>query len=404
MSNLIHIDKEYRQWIQSLSKRFRQSQIKAAVHINQDTLRFYFELGRDIVELHSEQRWGSKFFANLSRDLKDANPEAGCFSETNLLYMKNFYLLYSPIMQITPQPGEQITITPQLGEQIFSVPWGHHKLLIDKCKGQSEKAIFYVQQTIANGWSRDMLLNIYSTDLYERHSKAITNFTKTLPDEQSDLARDITRDPYSFSFTGLLEPYNERKLKDALIANIEKFLIELGTGFAYMGREVRLQVGETEQFLDMLFYNTRLHCYERMKAANAERAKGRREYLASLDVSSFSAKERENHKKFMEMFDRREKAKAKMKGGIPDQSTIQELMEAEIQMAPIAKAQRVALARELARELGCTGEDVDTVQEAIGNIFDCTSGGGLGGLEDMMDAGGVPLCVAAYSEQNVALR
>ena len=132
------------------------------------------------------------------------------------------------------------------------------------------------------------------------------------------------------------------------------------------------------------------NAFERMKSANAERAKGRREYLASLDVSSFSAKERENHKKFMEMFDRREKAKAKMKGGIPDQSTIQELMEAEIQMAPIAKAERVALARELARELGCSGDDVDTVQEAIGNIFDCTSGGGLGSMEDMMDAGGVP--------------
>ena len=124
------------------------------------------------------------------------------------------------------------------------------------------------------------------------------------------------------------------------------------------------------------------NAFERMKAANAERAKGRREYLASLDVSSFSAKERENHKKFMEMFDRREKAKAKMKGGIPDQSTIQELMEAEIQMAPIAKTERVALARELARELGCSGEDVDTVQEAIGNIFDCTSGGGLDGMMD----------------------
>ena len=132
------------------------------------------------------------------------------------------------------------------------------------------------------------------------------------------------------------------------------------------------------------------NAFEWMKAANAERAKGRREYLASLDVSSFSAKERENHKKFMELFDRREKAKAKMKGGIPDQSTIQELMEAEIEMAPIAKAERVALARELARELGCSGEDVDTVQEAIGNIFDCTSGGGLGSMEDMMDAGGVP--------------
>lgn len=112
-----------------------------------------------------------------------------------------------------------------------------------------------------NGWSRDVLLNIYSTNLYERHSKAITNFTATLPEAQSDLAVEITRDPYSFAFTGLREPYNERKLKDALISNIEKFLVELGTGFAYMGREVRLQVGETEQFLDMLFYNTRLHCY-----------------------------------------------------------------------------------------------------------------------------------------------
>ena len=155
MSSLIHIDEEYRLWIQSLSKRFRQSQIKAAVHINQDTLRFYWELGKEIVELHSEQRWGSKFFANLSRDLKDANPDAGCFSQTNLLYMKNFYLLYSPVLQITPQSGEQMAITPQVGEQIFSVPWGHHKLLIDKCKGQPDKAIFYVQQTIANGWSRD---------------------------------------------------------------------------------------------------------------------------------------------------------------------------------------------------------------------------------------------------------
>lgn len=96
--------------------------------------------------------------------------------------MKNFYLLYSPLLQITPQTGEQITITPQLGKQIFSVPWGHHKLLIDKCKGQPEKALFYVQQTIMNGWSRDVLLNIYSTDFYERHSKAISNFTAVLPE------------------------------------------------------------------------------------------------------------------------------------------------------------------------------------------------------------------------------
>lgn len=261
MSKLIHIDSEYRQWIHSLSKRFRQSQIKAAVHVNQDMLLFYWELGRDIVRLHSEQEWGAKFFANLSQDLKNENPNAKCFSETNLLYMKNFYLLYSPLIEMTPQLEEQNAITPQLGEQLFAIPWGHHKILIDKCKGQPEKALFYVQQTIANGWSRDVLLNIYSTGLYERHNKGICNFKNTLPDEQSDLAQEITRDPYCFSFTGLREPYNERILKEALIANIEKFLVELGSGFAYMGREIRLQVGETEQFLDMLFYNTRLHCY-----------------------------------------------------------------------------------------------------------------------------------------------
>ena len=120
MSKLIHIDQDYKQWILAISKRFRRSQIKAAVHINQDMLSFYWSLGKEIVELHSEQRWGNKFFANLSHDLKEANPGAGCFSETNLLYMKNFYLLYSPLLQITPQTGEQIAITPQLGEQIFS--------------------------------------------------------------------------------------------------------------------------------------------------------------------------------------------------------------------------------------------------------------------------------------------
>ena len=184
MSKLIHIDQDYKQWILSVSKRFRRSQIKAAVHINQDMLSFYWSLGKEIVELHSEQRWGNKFFANLSHDLKEANPGAGCFSETNLLYMKNFYLLYSPLLQITPQTGEQIAITPQLGEQIkndlFSIGWGHHKVLIDKYLKQPEKALFFVRQTVENGWSRDMLLNFMSTDLYERQGKALSNFETCL--------------------------------------------------------------------------------------------------------------------------------------------------------------------------------------------------------------------------------
>ena len=287
------LDKDYLQWIKELSTRFRRSQVKASVKVNQVMLQFYWELGRDIVEKKAESRWGSGFMKNLSRDLKEVNPDATCFSETNLLYMKNFYRLYQPyiapqnVEQITqqvaeqmdnintPQPEEQFTqqaveqkentITPQLGEQIrddiFSIGWGHHKVLIDKYSKQPEKALFFVHQTVENGWSRDMLLNFMGTDLYERQGKALTNFQRTLPEETSDLARELTKDPYDFAFTGITGKYNEALLKEKLLGNITQFLVELGTGFGYLGKEYRLQVGEREQFIDLLFYNLNLSCY-----------------------------------------------------------------------------------------------------------------------------------------------
>jgi predicted nuclease of restriction endonuclease-like (RecB) superfamily len=276
MSQSINIlDKDYIQWIKDLSSRYRRSQIKASVKVNQEMLQFYWELGKDIVEKKAESRWGSGFMKNLSRDLKEVNPDATCFSETNLLYMKNFYLLYQPYMTITPQVGEQFTqqvveqgenaITPQLVEQIqsdlFSVPWGHHRFIIDKLKEQPKKALFFVHQTVENGWSRDMLLNFMGTDLYERQGHALTNFKYTLPDEASDLAQELTKDPYDFAFTGITGKYNESLLKDKLLGNITQFLVELGTGFAYLGKEYRLQVGEREQFIDLLFYNLNLSCY-----------------------------------------------------------------------------------------------------------------------------------------------
>ena len=173
------MDQDYIQWIKELSSRYHRSQIKAAVKVNQEMLQFYWDLGKDIVEKKAESRWGSGFMKNLSRDLKEVNPDATCFSETNLLYMKNFYLLYQPYLEITPQTGEQITqqvveqkentITQQVVEQIqsdiFSIPWGHHVRIIDKFKEQPEKALFFVRQTVENGWSRDMLLNFMGTDL-----------------------------------------------------------------------------------------------------------------------------------------------------------------------------------------------------------------------------------------------
>ena len=180
--------------------------------------------------------------------------------------MRYFYEMY-PDAVICPQVEDELITDanhPQLGDDlqiIFRIPWGHNKIILDKCKGNSAKALFYIRKTIENNWARDVLLNFLGTDLYERQGKAITNFTNTLPIEQSDLAQAITKDPYNFDFLTLRERYDEKELKDALIEKVNNFLMELGTGFAYMGREVRIEVGDTEKFIDMLFYNTQRHCY-----------------------------------------------------------------------------------------------------------------------------------------------
>lgn len=292
MSNLIHIDKDYKQWIQSLSQRFHQSQIKAAVHVNQEMLRFYWELGSEIVALNVEERWGDGIMQSISQDLKEALPGISGLSPTNLYYCKKWFLTYyqefinlqQPVVKIQndsdsnlQQPVVKIQETSigktetlfaaknqvlqQIVTEFFSVPWSHHIRIIDKCKKDTSKALFYVHQTFQNGWSRDVLLNFLDTDLYERSGKAITNFSTTLPAVDSDLAQQLTKDPYQFDFFKLKERYKESELKDELVNNIEKFLLELGRGFAYMGREYRLEVAGEEMFIDMLFYNVPLHRY-----------------------------------------------------------------------------------------------------------------------------------------------
>ena len=146
-------------------------------------------------------------------------------------------------------------------DDLVCLPWGHIRYIIDNCKNDLDKALFFVGKTLENNWSRAVLLNFLGTDLYERQGKAITNYPQTLPEPQGELAQQITKDPYSFDFLTLSERYVEKELKDALVANIERFLLELGQGFAYMGREYRVKIGNTEKFMDMLFYNAKLHCY-----------------------------------------------------------------------------------------------------------------------------------------------
>ena len=265
------MEQKFAEWVASLSKKFRQSQIKAAIRVNSELIAFYFELGKEISASSFKKKYGAKFFENLSRELKKELPDAKGFSIENLRAIEKFYTLYKKISQqlvVKFTNGKQLPnistdydYEQLVKERLSMIPWGHHFVIIHKCRGDVSKAWFFVNKTIENNWSRAVLLNFIDTDLYERSGKAITNFSNSLPQLNSDLANDLTKDPYSFNFLSLDDKYSEKELKDALIDNIQNFLVELGTGFAYMGREYRLQVGQTEQFLDLLFYNTSLHAY-----------------------------------------------------------------------------------------------------------------------------------------------
>lgn len=259
MGDLIHIDPEYSRWIQTIKQRYLQSQMKAVVKVNQELLYFYWQLGKDIAEMHVEDRWGKKILKNLSIDLQHDLPDVAGLSETSLGYMKRFYLLYSQIDTIRPQAAGKFD--PQAVGEIFSIPWGHQRYIIDKCYSDPQKALFFVRKAYQNSWSRDVLLNFMDTDLYEREGKAVSNFSTALPDVHSDLAQQMTRDPYCFGFLTLKENYREKELKDALTENLQKLLLELGTGFAFVGREYRLLVDNKELFVDLLFYNIPLHSY-----------------------------------------------------------------------------------------------------------------------------------------------
>ena len=281
MKPIIDLSKnnDYRSWVKELKQRYLSARLKASVEANRTLLEYYWSLGRDIANKQYANTYGSGFYKTLSHDLRSEMPEEKGFSESNIRYMYRFYQLYSQLFENLPQGVEnfaslnlprgvddfKMANLPQHAEKLFvdicSIPWDHQRRIIDKCKGDAKKALFFVRKVIENSWGRDMLLNFLGTDLYERQAKAITNFSKTLPALQSDLAQQVTKDPYVFNFLTMTDNYNERELEDALVANVTKFLVELGTGFAYMGRQYRMQVGEKEIFIDLLFYNTRIHAY-----------------------------------------------------------------------------------------------------------------------------------------------
>lgn len=283
VKNELMMPQDYKEWVKSITARYRQCQIKAAVSVNRELISFYWSLGRDIVEREAEKTYGSGFYDKLSKDLKAVFEGNSGFSSRNLRYTARFFRLYSApanLPQVVAKSDEmgndpnlpqavadsEGSNLPQLVgkldyEELFTVPWGHHRLIIDRCKEDGTKASFFVRKTIQNNWSRAVLENFLDTDLYERQGKAITNFEYALPAPQSDLAQEMTKDPYNFDFLTIREDYDEKQLKDALVDNVIKFLLELGRGFAFVGKEYPLPIEGTEERIDLLFYHLWLHCY-----------------------------------------------------------------------------------------------------------------------------------------------
>lgn len=262
-------NEQYISWILDLKQKIQQSQIKAAIQVNSALIEMYWDLGKEISERNFENTYGSGFFSQLSKDLRIEFPEIKGFSESNLKYCKRFYLFYNQENTIRHQVGDEFTnednqnrqqVVDELINNIFLVPWGHHVTLMTKCS-TSKEAYFYIKKTIENGWSRAVLLNMISGKLIESQGKTINNFSKTLPEYESELIRETLKDPYIFDFINITETYKEKELENALTENISKFLIELGSGFAFVGKQVEISVGNQSFFIDLLFYHIKLKRY-----------------------------------------------------------------------------------------------------------------------------------------------
>jgi predicted nuclease of restriction endonuclease-like (RecB) superfamily len=237
---------DYGEVLEAIKSQIRSAQIKAAITVNREMILLYWNIGREILKRQNEQGWGAKVIERLSKDLKSTFPALKGFSRTNLLYMRAFAEAY---------PDEQIV--QQLAGQI---PWFHNCTIIDKIKDPAER-LWYVQQTTRNGWSRSILSLQIENKLYQRQGKALTNFDTTLPPDRSDLARETLKDPYVFDFLSVGDEAQERAIENELVKHIERFLLELGAGFAFVGRQVPLQVGSQDYYLDLLFYHLRLRCF-----------------------------------------------------------------------------------------------------------------------------------------------
>ena len=282
-SHDVHLDADYAEWIADLKYRYRSAQVKASVRVNSEKLLFNWELGRDLVQKKAEEKWGAGVVEQVSLDLQREFPGTEGFSALNLWYMKRWYLFYNQADEKLYQFGKEIEGEKlyQTGKEIMHqsgaeklhqtggefpalfalVPWRHHVEVISKCKS-IEEALFYIGKTIEQGLSRAALVNCIKANLYEHQGKILNNFAEHMPELQSELVQEVFKENYDFGFATVdHEIYNEDDREEALTRNITGLLLELGTGFALIGRQKQLWAGDTTRKIDLLFYHIRLRCY-----------------------------------------------------------------------------------------------------------------------------------------------
>ena len=255
------ISVEYRTWKEELINVIQSARLQTAFKVNADLLALYWNIGKSIIEQQAKYGWGSQIIEQLSKDLSTEFSDFGGFSERNLRYMKRFAEEY-PLFPIVQAPLAEMENKDSkfLQVSLAEITWYHHISLISKVKNLAERA-FYMMETAKNGWSRDVMLLQVENGLYQSKGKAVNNFKNTLPEPQSDLARDVFKDPYKFGLLGMTEKVTERDIEKQLVEKITDFLLEMGKGFAFVGRQYHLTVDGDDYFIDILMYHLKLHCY-----------------------------------------------------------------------------------------------------------------------------------------------
>lgn len=236
----------YAQLLESIKTRVREARVRVVAAASRELVQLYWHIGREILERQGERGWGAKVIERLSRDIRREFPGLRGFEPRNLQFMRAFARAY---------PEESI-----VKQVVSQIPWGHNVVLLGRVKEVKARQ-WYAREASKNGWSRNVLIHQIESDLYGRQGRAITNFARTLPPAQSDLAQEVLRDPYPLGFLGLSSDADERTLEKALISRLQRALVELGYGIAFVGRQVRLEVGGEEFYLDLLFYHLKLRCF-----------------------------------------------------------------------------------------------------------------------------------------------